>query len=270
MPQNTNIPVTRLANVIPGAKALDDDSKGVNETFVGLIETDIGKIRAYIKVLDSKQLVNELICSTFGRAVGLPIPEGFIVRVRSEDLPESEMLSGYEGEALIFACADVGYPSLARRMKQDGDGYLVDLLKSWKHWDSTSIFDEWFANADRHQGNLLVQDAKTVWLIDHGHALTGPNWSVSDLNPNVQTKNQIADYMFPKLTLPERMIVRSKANAHANNYKLVDTDVALKSCKANDLLSVDDLSAVNKFISERVDNITDLVSSRLGIPNMGV
>ena len=72
MTSHPTIPEVKLANLVPGVTALDADDKGVNETFVGLIQTAIDQHRAYIKVLDSRQLVNELVCSTLGRAVGFP------------------------------------------------------------------------------------------------------------------------------------------------------------------------------------------------------
>lgn len=70
------IPEVKLANVVPGVAPLDVSDKGVNETFICLIQTAADQHRVYIKVLEPRQLVNELICSTLGLAVGLPIPEG--------------------------------------------------------------------------------------------------------------------------------------------------------------------------------------------------
>lgn len=263
------LPEIRLANVLPGAAALDINDKGVNETFVGLIETSTEHHRAYIKVLDSRQLVNELVCSTLGRAIGLPIPEGFIVRARSSDLPESANLANHQGEALIFACADVGHPSLKRRLAQDGNEYAQLLLKTWKEWDTTAIFDEWIANPDRHPGNLLIETANKVWLIDHSHAFTGPNWNTADLMPERTVKNQVADVVFPELPLPARMAVRSKAAELAKLFSIVKPDDALSACHVTHFMGPQDLAALRNFITGRVEKIFDLISTRLGIPNMG-
>lgn len=266
----TAIPDVRLANVLPGAAPLGAGEKGVNETFVGLIETATERHRAYIKVLDSRQLINELICSTLGRAVGLPIPEGFIVRATSTDLPESGILAQHQGEALIFGCADVGHPSLKRRLTESGGEILRELFNSWKQWDSAAIFDEWIANPDRHPGNLLLESPSKVWLIDHSHSLTGHAWTDADLVPDRSVRNQIAEQLFPHLTLPGRMAIRNKAGELAGIFGLVEPDAALSASHAVHLLSVQDLAAVRGFIVGRVGKIFDLISARLGIPNMGV
>lgn len=270
MTDHPAIPKTRLANVVPGVAALDLDDKGVNETFIGLIQTATDQQRAYIKVLGPRQLVNELVCSTLGRAVGLPIPEGFIVRANATDLPESGILATHEGDALIFACADVGRPSLKRRLTESGVQFLTQLFTTWTQWDEAAVFDEWIANPDRHPGNLLVEGPDKVWLIDHSHALTSPAWSAADLAPERAVRNQIAEQLFPTLTLPERMAVRSKAGELSTLFGLVDPDAALASSHADRLLNPHDLTAVRNFIAVRVGKLFDLVSSRLGIPNMGV
>lgn len=269
MTTNLAIPQIRLANVISGA-ALDANEKGANETFIGLIETDTEQHRAYIKVLGSRQLVNELVCSTLGQAAGLPIPEGFIVRATSTELPESSMLANHKGEALIFACADVGRPSLKRRLAQDGNEFAQQFLADWEDGDATAIFDEWIANPDRHPGNLLVEGPGKVWLIDHGHSFTGPNWKATDLVPDRAVKNQVADEIFPRLTLPGRMAVRTKAAALAKLFGIIKPDAALSACHAAHFMNLEDLAALRNFVAVRVDKIFDLVSTRLGIPNMGV
>lgn len=270
MTGNPAIPEIRLANVVPGVAAVDPSDKGVNETFVGLIQTSSDQLRAYIKVLDARQLVNELICTTLGRSVGLPVPEGFLIRTSATDLPESTMLAKHGGDALIFASADVGRPSLKRRLTESGVQFLDSLLATWKQWDATSIFDEWIANPDRHPGNLLIEGPEKVWLIDHSHALTGPGWTAADLVPERAVRNQVADNCFPRLTLPERMAVRAKAAQLSSVFGLVSPDSALAACHVAQLLSPSDLEAVRTFVGDRVSKIFDLASARLGIPNMGV
>lgn len=270
MTGNPVIPEVKLANVVPGVAAVDSSEKGVNETFVGLIQTSSDQLRAYIKVLNARQLVNELICSTLGRSVGLPVPEGFLVRATASDLPESGILAKHDGEALIFASADVGRPSLKRRLTESGAQFLDSLLTTWKRWDVVSIFDEWIANPDRHAGNLLIEGPDRVWLIDHSHALTGPGWTAADLVPERAVRNQVADKCFSRLTLPERMAVRAKAAQLSSVFGLVPPDSALAACYATHLLSPSDLEAVRTFVGDRVSKLFDLASARLGIPNMGV
>lgn len=263
------IPTIELANVVPGATLLGAENKGVNETFVGSIDTVSGRYRAYIKVLGGRQLVNELLSSTVGRAVGLPIPQGYLLKVFPSDLPDSVVLKKQNGEVLAFGTRDVGQPSLKRRIKKDGNSVLSVLFRDWKEWDEAVIFDDWIANVDRNPGNLLIGSPGEVWLIDHGHSFTGPEWKEADLIPDKIFPNKLGDLHFSTLTLPERMGVREKAGNLSLNFGLVDPDAALSASITDKLLSVSELKAIKDFLRLRVAKLIDIVSSRLGIPNMG-
>jgi hypothetical protein len=264
------LPQIKLGNVVPGAQPLDADYKGVNETYVGLVQLSTGQVRAYIKVLYGRQLVNELISVTVGRAAGLPVPEGFLLKVTANDLPESKLLAKYTGEALIFGSADVGCPSLRRRIIKPERQILSELLSKWKGWVSAAIFDELIANSDRHSGNLLAESFEQVWLIDHSYALTGPFWDESDLIPDKVIENQLADAGFTPLSLPERVNVRNQTNELTKIFKMIDADIAMQSCHLNALLSPSDYGAVRKFINERVNLLLTLICAKLGMPMLGV
>lgn len=262
------IPTIELANVVPGATFLGAEDKGVNETFVGSIDTISGRYRAYIKVLGGRQLVNELLSSTVGRAVGLPIPQGYLLKVLPTDLPESVVLKKHNSEVLAFGTRDVGQPSLKRRIKKEGNSVLSTLFTSWKEWETAVIFDDWIANVDRNPGNLLIGGPGEVWLIDHGHSFTGPEWKEADLIPDKIFPNKLGDHHFPTLTLPERMAVRDKAGNLSSNFGLVDPDAALTASLSDKLLSISELKAIKDFLRLRVAKLVDIVSFRLGIPNM--
>lgn len=264
------IPGIHLANVVPGATLLDSDEKGVNETFKGSIDTAAGRYDAYIKILGGRQLVNELISTTVGRAIGLPIPQGYLLRVLPEELPESILLKNHGSEALAFGSRDVGELNLKRRIKDSGDWIVGQIFSKWREWDSAMIFDEWIANGDRHFGNLLIGKAGEVWLIDHSHSFTGPAWNAAELIPDKMFRNQLGDIRIPNLTLRERMDVRMKTGQLSLNFGLVNPDMALSASIADQLLTVTEIHTVSNFLHKRVANLVDIVSSRLGIPNMGV
>jgi hypothetical protein len=264
------LPQIKLGTVVPGASFIEADDKGVNETFVGLIQLPEERLRAYIKVLSGRQLINELICVTVGRAAGLPIPEGFLLKATADDLPESRMISSAGGETLIFGSAAVGCPSLRRRLTKPEPEILAELLSKWKGWVKAAIFDEWIANPDRHSGNLLLESFEHVWLIDHSHALTGPFWEESDLISDKVVENQLADVGFPPLSLPERVSVRDKANELTNIFKLIDADTAMQSCHLNALLSSSEYTTVKKFVTDRVNCLIKLICNKLGMPRLEV
>lgn len=264
------LPKIQLANVVPGAVLVGKDDIGVNETFVGLIETSTDSFRAYIKILNSKQLINELLCSVIGRALDLKIPQGYLLRVSSDDLPDSNLLKSHTGEALAFGVRDIGHPSLKRRIANNGEVFLDILLKEWNEWDDAVIFDDWVANIDRNPGNLLVGSADDVWLIDHGHALTGPNWDKNDFKADKMYVNKLGDHAFIALTLPDRMKIIKKSLELTNIYKVVDINQAVENSMINAILSSEDLEAVISFVKDRIQFVEKIVSSRLGIPNIGL
>lgn len=260
----------QLGNVVPGAKLLDKDERGVNETFVGFVDVPIGRVRAYIKVLPGRQLVNELVATTLGRALGLAIPEGYLVRVRASDLPDSAHLAAHAGEAMGFASRETSAPDLKRRVKTEGGAAVAALFAAWRAWVPCMTFDEWLANGDRHNGNILFGGPGDIWLIDHSHCFTGPDWNASQLIPNGTWRNMIADNRIPPLTLPERMEVQRRVASMLPSLAALDFPAALAASRVNGFLVPTDSAALQAFISSRISHLYDILSKRLGIPSLGV
>lgn len=253
--------------LLPGAARLSDEEKGVNETYRGPIKTNSGTSFAYVKLLDEKQLTNELVASVLGRAIGLPIPAGFIVLVSRADYPDSEFLAAVGREhAFAFGVESIGHPDLKRRMKLDGDAAVEQLLKSWSGWCDAMVFDEWIANGDRNAGNLLIGGPGEVWLIDHGHAFTGPRWLPSSLDPAVAVLNEIARVVTPRLGLPERYAVLSRTGELAMDCGKVDAIEVLREGFAAMFASDEELEALRRFIVERVAHLVRLIANRVGLP----
>jgi hypothetical protein len=259
-----------LGNVVPGAVPLAPDEKGFNESFIGHIDAPSGRHKAYIKVLSGKQLVNELVAVTVGRAINLPIPPGYLLRVRPSDLPDSQLLKQYgKEEALIFGSRALNHPTLARRFSKNMPDAVTWLRTNFGRWDEATIFDDWIANADRHPGNLIVGGANQTWLIDHSHCFTGPDWQASHLQKNQTYKNQLAEVYIPSLTLPQRVALKDKTGVMANLFSAVNSDVAMSSSYADKLLSSIDLDALTNFLRSRVPHLMEIMSNRVGIPGLG-
>ena len=259
----------QMGNVVPGAKLLNAEDRGVNETFIGFVDVPTGRLRAYIKIMAGRQIVNELLATTLGRSLGLQIPEGFLVRVRPEDLPDSTLLAAHGAEALVFASREVSCPDLRRRVNEDGADVISTLLAGWGNWASAMTFDEWVANIDRHPGNILFGRSGDIWLIDHSHCFTGPNWVVTDLNVGGVWKNQLADHKIPMLTLPERIEARKKVAELIPALRVVDFTSTIGDSQGDKFLSPEETEALRNFVTNRVSHLFDILSNRLGIPNLG-
>jgi hypothetical protein len=255
------------ALLLPGAALLPEGQKGLSETYRGPIETAAGKTFAYVKLVDVKELINELVSSVLGRTLGLPIPPGFIVLVNRDDYPESEfLLTRGQDKALAFGVESVGHPDLKRRIRIEGESVMRELLRTWTGWCDAMTFDEWIANVDRNQGNLLIGAPGEVWLIDHGQAFTGPNWTPSDLDPVVAVQNQIASVIAPHLALPERHRALRRATEVSQECRKVDADEVLKEGFTAALASDAEIQALGNFIAKRVDELVRLISMRVGLP----
>jgi len=263
------IAAIQLGNVVPGAKLLDKDGRGVNETFVGFIDVPSGRLRAYIKVLPGRQLMNELVATTLGRALGLAIPEGYLVRARPSDLPESAHLAAHSAEAMVFASGETSAPDLKRRMKAEGTAALAALFTAWHGWVPCMAFDEWLANGDRNPGNILFGGPGDIWLIDHSHCFTGPNWHASQLVPQGVWRNVIAENRIPTLTLPERIEAKKRVASLIPTLAALDCLSAFAASQAGAFLSPADAATLQGFIASRVSYLYDILSYRLGIPNLG-
>ena len=257
-----------LGNVVPGAVRLAADITGVNETFIGHLDLQGRQIKAYIKVLNGKQLVNELVATTLGRYIGLPIPKGYLLRARPEDLPDSNILKAFGQEALVFGSASMEHPSLARRFTLNTNDAWEWLKDNCKILSEAIVFDELVANTDRHQGNLLVGKKGAVWLIDHSHCFTGPNWVIPDLVGSNSYNNILATQYVATMTLPKRMELIDKAKATFGIIEKLKMDLTLTSARAHIVTPAGEIGALKAFLDARTKNIIEMISTRVGMPGL--
>ena len=127
-------------------------------------------------------------------------------------------------------------------------------------------FDEWIANRDRNQGNLLLGAPGEVWLIDHGHAFTGPNWLPSDLDPAVAVRNEIALVIAPHLALPERHRALRRATEISDECRKISANEVLKEGFAAAFASGEEIQALESFIVRRISELVRLIAMRVGLP----
>lgn len=256
-----------LAHLLPGGTCLSEDDGGLSETYRGVIETATDKRLAYVKLLPAKQLVNELVCCVLGRSIGLPIPDGFLVAVLRDDYPDSPGLqaSGLS-DALAFGSVSLPHPDLRRRIRLGGLAAQDEFVRTWTGWREAMTFDEWIANRDRNTGNLLVGGEGDVWLIDHNNAFTGPSWVAADLQPGVSIRNQVAENIAPRLTLPQRHAALQVVQQLSAQYTSVDIDETLILSRCEPFLTMSDLAALRDFLRSRTAELLKLIGPRLGLP----
>lgn len=152
---------------------LGEAGKGINGAFRGELRTNDGQaVMAYIKVLPSeREILVECVCAMLGRHVGLPIPEPLLAFVPDQ----------LGGPALAFASANVGHSSVGEYAVRIGDAAVIERLRAWSYAIPAACFDEWIANCDRHEDNLLHDGKSEFWLIDHGYAAQSDVFSADQL-----------------------------------------------------------------------------------------
>lgn len=144
----------------------DKDLLGKNNLFYGLARFQGGQQQhAYIKVLPPKRMYAEVLCSTIGRALGLPMAYTALLVARGS------MVGINADRVICLASVDTAAMPISRIVRQDE---IADKLNKWAHIRTAIVFDELVANADRHLRNVLLGADGKLWLIDHEEAIDEP------------------------------------------------------------------------------------------------
>ena len=244
-------------------KITDKNIRGVSPLWRGLIFTQSKReIRAYIKDVPLGELVSEVICGVVGRALGLPVPRPFIVvNVKHEfDLPQSTFL---------FASEDLGHPSLRRLVEREGYG-VFDMLASWSRLYEATVFDEWIANPDRNQGNLLVQGADDFVLIDHARAAGGSGRVPEHL---ISVTNTLANFIFQRIGHDGAAKLRQQAMKSAHSFVNVNYAQLANACASwpgAGSAEKNRVAQVLSFLERRATHVPNLISQLTGQRVLGV
>jgi hypothetical protein len=264
------MPQIQLATVLPGAEPFKESN--INETFRGQVLLGDGSVRgAILKDLDPQQLANELLVSVLARSAGLPTPDAYLALVRGGDLPVVLGPALPDGNRLVFASVDVKVPNITFRARggtADEQRRLIDEILEWAGVGSLYGFDAWVANVDRHPGNLLFGGKEQVWLIDHGHCLSGPTWTPEDLKEDGDYNNRLTEWLTARMNLAQKKKRSSEANKLAIDLRSIDVNDATLASHVRALLPPAHVAAATSFLKGRVDKVPRHASRALGVPLM--
>jgi hypothetical protein len=260
----------QLSTVLIGATAFKEGN--VNDTFRGQVLTADGQTRqAIIKDLNLVQLCNELVAYCLAREVKLPIPDCYLGIVRGGVLNVSKAPSLTDGARLVFVSVDVKVPNVTYRWRGSdaaGRQALLDEITNWGDLGHLYAFDAWIANVDRHRGNLLFGGNNEVWVIDHGHSFTGPDWQADQLDPDTEYRNRLSEWLTQHLTLDQkrqRAVEVRKFGAEIGGFDASETS---KNSRISDLLPLQKVDALKGFLEKRTGNVSVHASKALGVPTM--
>ncbi len=253
----------------PGATPLSASAgKGVNETWKGRVHLlDGSTVPAYVKLLTQRQLTNELFGAELARAVGMPVPEAYLVRVDKCDYATMFAQHSIQAEHVIaFGSRDVGVKSLARRYQVEGLAFKQWFVSHCSRWKRVVSFDGWIANIDRHLGNALIGGPDELWLIDHGHSFTGPAWSEDKLLPNAMVPNRLVNELNDVITTEIRDAIAAEATDAQRMFELAHVEGVLDDSNASQLLTTSERRALVEFIEQRKAKVMELVGAAIGRP----
>ena len=255
----------RLATVLAGALPFKEGN--VSDTYRGQVLSDDGSTRAaIIKDLDERQLSNELMAAALAKAAGLPVPQPYLAIARQGTLATTKGPQQPDGSRLVFASADAHTPPVAQLYLGAAPNAVKNRLADWDGIGDLYGFDAWVANIDRHDRNLLFSGDKEVWLIDHGHCFSGPQWKPADLDPTREYENRLQQWLTPTISAPRRTAVARSAALLEGRVSGIDPNYLGQLNRVTALLDSGDFTALADFLKARCQHVPRLAAAALNVP----
>jgi hypothetical protein len=261
--------VIELGHFLPGGTLLNEE-KGVSETYTGIIEVGERKLNAYVKFLNDRELVNELLGSVLARASDFKSPPAFLVEVRRADYAEAIRFKGSNVETIrAFATQAVNLKSFNRSVNLHSPDAKKAFVTSWVEWPDVVGFDDWIANGDRHGGNFLIGGQGEVWLIDHGHAFTGPAWQVAGLQAHCNVHARLwHETIEPQVSFGDRQSAAARVTKAVSRFEKVALGGAIERALIKSYLSTSEDQALEAFLQQRRSTVLLRVCALLGVPQL--
>lgn len=238
----------KLATAYP---ELHEIESGRGKIFLGDIETDGGRKRAYIKLLNTENMAREALCNVLARKLYLPIQPAYYVNMNNTDYS-----GGKSGniDGMAFGMLNDKTPSFSIRTIPEED------LRAWSDILPCAVFDEWIANNDRVPNNLVFDKNNVFWLFDHDDALKGHVRPETPVGPQL-----LAMYARGKSEL-ELHRIRNNAMKFVIGYEEIDWNEIRTSLVVEQLTSSKShFERYIKFLKDRIPYMQDILSHDLAI-----
>lgn len=249
-------------------------SRRSDELWVGTGYSESGAdddVALYLRIGTARHIVAELVCAVIGRAIGLPVPEPLIVKIRKGDLPTSRLIDHEADVTLAFASASVGGDSCAQLLREDSE-HALRLVMTWRQLLPTTAFDEWMANPDRNLGNIVFA-AQNLWLIDHAQALGGKAAELSSLKSLQQHAfpNVLANLIESAFVPADRADHLKRVQRWLNDNTLaLDLEEAIAATGVRRWHTKRERTQLLDFVRNRLFITHSLLCNRLGHPQLNL
>ena len=233
-------------------------------THLALVNLDGNPRRVYLKVFSdhTRGLANEIAGWLIATALGLPAP----LRACLIDI-SGATLSKIHGQPMTSSIA-FGVEALpgksVKYLYKNADADLISgALAKWDNLHKAVAFDDWIANKDRNNGNIIRLGKGKFSLIDHSDILTGPAWSAANLDPALDVRNRLAEMIWNEHPDKEDAgRIADAANAHlaALQHSIAELEDWWKM-----LLDETELTAARTFLHTRAKNSAERIKARYGL-----
>ena len=265
---STNIgPFVKRATILAGAVPFK--AANVNDTYRGQVLLEDQSISsAIIKDLDQRQLANELFAAALADALNLPVPKAYLAAAQPQTLPAKKGPTLPNGTRLVFASTYTHVPAVAQLYLGSGAAAVREKLAEWEKIGALYAFDSWIANIDRHEGNLLFDGDNHVWLIDHGHCFSGPQWQAANLLAAHDYNNRLKDWLTPVISTPRRAALAADAAKYETPIGALNPSAVGDTNGVKDFLLEGDFNALISFLDKRSSQVPRLAALALNINTM--
>lgn len=255
----------KYGNLRSEPEPLSPEEKGVTETYISLVEIEGNLIRAYIKDISLRGIINELVGSCLGLSLGLPMAIPVLVK-NDEYLfsPKNNVLVG--GSSILFGSIAFDNPPISLFLPT---GLpiplsLASFMKKWNKLHKTIAFDELIAMTDRHERNILFENGDIV-LIDHADAFSGEYWSEVSLKKECNFGNHLLNgFLGGSIEEKDLKELNLEAKTLEELFLGVDCIKLYEQCLLYKMDNDIDCQAFESFISYRGANLTTILEKAAG------
>lgn len=246
-------------------KIIEQTESGVTDPLVGIIENKRAIIKIPLNKAGINVLINEIICLKLCNILNIPMPDGGIC-VIDDTTDVNEFEQDYE----ISLEEIKGTAFYLYKLENVIELVPMDLKKLKNSQDiiKVIVFDHFINNADRHDGNILIDiiDMK-FYIIDHSHVFCkeksslGQTWALYDESPYDENKifkeNEDSYNLFCNLTDYSYDDIMSQAL----NYKnLLSEEVIMNILNdiPDEWITEEKKNNIFKYIMHRISIIDDI------------
>ncbi|PKH18308.1 hypothetical protein CIG19_21175 [Enterobacterales bacterium CwR94] len=209
-----------------------------------------GECAVIAKKIPDREIAVEVICSCIGREFGLPIPEPVLLLNSDNNW--------------FFGSVDIGHPNLMQ-VATASDAAIIGKLEKWPPLIQAACFDEWIANPDRGNENLLF-DGSGFFLIDHGMAI--PSGMPADDWSDDYYNNQLLEIVTGSCERADDLRLKKAKEAQGWSSTIEKFDTAYDFSALPSVIDDSLKLKISKFLRERVIKLGDELYRKLN-PHQG-